>query len=177
MKAGHYNKVTLNAEGKIIGAATYDYNVQEYGMVSYFNLTGTEIEITAISDGTNNFIKIECATALENEYNFDNGGTNNSTLRYTGSKTKVFSIDASISLSPQVGALDTSTYIFAIAKNETVIQTTRVIFSQRTPSDINPLSVHALVELELNDEINVYVANLTGVENVIVKSIVIVANG
>lgn len=170
MKAGTYNNVEITPDGKIISAKNY---VPSRGKVSYFDLTGTIISITTASDGTDNFVHLNPATTTGDLDMFDNGGADDGHLRYTGRLTKFFQIDASISITP---VTSNDVFVFALAINDAVVTTAKVIFSSRTNTDVDTISIHDTKELSEGDTVCVFVANTTGVDDITVKSLMLMVN-
>lgn len=129
------------------------------GEVSYFSLTGTNIGIATVSNGSTNMVVCRPATTLLNRGEFDNRGTNNGTLRYTGKNTKTFHIACTIS-----GTLVTSsnkTLVFGIAKNGTVQSNSKVLNRFSNTSDLQSTSLHVMLTLAPNDYLEFFVGNTT----------------
>jgi hypothetical protein len=62
------------------------------GEVSYFDTTGTAVAIAAQSDGSTNMVVVAPASTLNADSEFDNGGSNNGRLRYTGISQECFTL-------------------------------------------------------------------------------------
>lgn len=159
MIAGIYNNVQIDASGKIIAVGNQDYALsQESGQISYLDIaTGMIIAITGISDGTTYYSKINPTTALSNDVNFDNGGSNNGTLRYIGLRTTNYMVSSTISYKPTVTG---DKYIFSFAKNSALIDSSKIINDTALLGGTNSVSLSCIVELTTNDTIDIYVANL-----------------
>jgi hypothetical protein len=170
MIAGVYNNVQIDVTGKIIAVGNY---VPSRGKISYFDLTGALISIATTSDGTNNFVHINPTTVTGDLNTFDNGGANDGHLRYMGGQPKFFQIEATISISPIV---DFNTFIFALAKNETILSSSKVLFRSRTSTDIDVITIHDTIELVQGDEICISVANTTSNADITVKSLMLMVN-
>lgn len=170
MKAGTYDLVQITPEGKIIAAHNY---VDARGKLSYFDLTGTNLSITTASDGTDNFVHLNPVTVSEGLEMFDNNGVDDGHLRYTGRDTKYFQIDSSISITP---VTSNDSFVFALAVNDAVVNSSRVIFKSRTNTDVDTISLHDTFELSEGDTVCVFVANTTGTDDINVKSLMLMVN-
>lgn len=175
MKAGVYNNVQINSAGKIIAVGNIEYALSvELGQVSYFDTLGTNISITTASDGSNNFVAVNPATTLDYGVSFDNGGTNDGTLAYTGQRTDYFQLAASLSVSP---VTSNDKFAFAFAKNGTILNDTRLTYTCRTNLDISIISLHGMVELSNTDEIQIYVSNMTSIDDITVFALSLIIHG
>lgn len=143
------------------------------GEVSYFNTTGTTINITAQSNGTSNMVICQPASTFLNRGEFDNGGTNGR-IRYIGKNTKTFHVGCTISGS--VPSPTSQTLVFGIAKNGTVQSNSKVlnIFAN---NDIQSTSLHVMVSLAPNDYLDFYVGNTTSTGDFTFKTLNLVAIG
>jgi len=139
------------------------------GYASYFNLTGQLITITTLSDGTNNFVLINPATAVSGNSNQFTGGSGSlGRLQYTGTITpRIFNVRATISHSGAAGDVT----VFALAKNGTIISESRTIHEIKTINEITQTDVSALVSLATNDYVEVFVANATSTDDVTVHAL------
>lgn len=132
------------------------------GELSYFSLTGTAVTIAAASDGTTNFVKAAPATAFSmDSYAFDNGGSDNGRLRYTGAATRMFHCASTLSF----GGNANDTLCLAIAKNGSVVLESRAIMKMAAGGDARSTALHQMVELAPNDYIELWVANLTDADD------------
>lgn len=133
------------------------------GYISYFNLTGQLVTITAISDGTNNFVVIDPATAVSGNSTEFTGGTGSfGRLEYTGLLTRVFDVKATISHSGSSGDVS----VFAIAKNGVVISESRTMDEIKAINEITQGDASCLVSLATGDYIEVFVANASSTDDV-----------
>jgi hypothetical protein len=104
---------------------------------------------------------------------FDNNGVDDGHLRYTGRDTKYFQIDSSISITP---VTSNDSFVFALAVNDAVVNSSRVIFKSRTNTDVDTISLHDTFELSEGDTVCVFVANTTGTDDINVKSLMLMVN-
>lgn len=147
------------------------------GEISYFNTTGGNITITNQSDGSTNMVQCNVATTLANDMEFDNGGSNNGTLRYVGTTTRTFHVACTISLS-QTSASSNATFVFGVAKNGTVVTSSKVLqrFTNST-SDIQSTALHVMVTLAPNEYLQFYVGNTSGTGDITIKALNLFALG
>jgi hypothetical protein len=141
------------------------------GETSYFNTTGTNITISAISDGSTNMVLVNPVTSVTGtSYEFTDS---NGRLTYTGSITKMFHTALTISFSP---ATTNEEFVVGLAKNGTV-QPGKILQKVANTSDIQAFSFHVMVELATNDYIEVYVGNVSSTGDFVVKTLNIFAMG
>jgi hypothetical protein len=159
MIAGIYNNIQIDASGKVIASGNQDYALsQESGQISYLDIVvSTPITVLGASDGIINFAKINPTTTLSCDVNFDNGGSNNGTLRYIGLRTTNYIISATISYEPTITG---DKYIFSFAKNSVLIDSSKIINDVALTGNKNSVSLSCIAELTTNDTIDIYVANL-----------------
>jgi hypothetical protein len=130
------------------------------GEISYFNSsTGTPINISNQSDGSSNMKVCRPATTLLNRGEFDNGGSNNGTLRYVGKNTKTFHIACTISGTLVSGT--NKTLVFGIGKNGTVQSNSKVLNRFSSANDLQSTSLHVMLTLVPNDYLEFFVGNTT----------------
>jgi len=146
------------------------------GEVNYFSTTGTGVTITAQSNGSTNMVQAIPASTLVNYMDFDNGGSNNATLRYTGATTRDFHIACTVSFGPLTTT--SATYVFGVAKNGVVITASKVLqrLSSST-SDINSTALHVSTTMSTNDKLTFWVGNTTGTGDITLYSINLFALG
>lgn len=145
------------------------------GEVSYFNTTGTAIAISAVSDGSTNMVACNpTSTFSASSTYFDNGGSNISRLRYIGTNMKCFHIACTISMS-QLATNDN--FVFGIAKNGTVISSSKVIQRLSSAGDIQSTALHVYISMESGDYLELYVGNLNTTSDVNIYSINLFALG
>lgn len=145
------------------------------GEVSYFSLTGTNIGITATSNGSTNMVVCRPTTTLLNRGEFDNGGVNNGTLRYTGKNTKTFHIACTISGTLVSGT--NKTLVFGIGKNGVVQSNSKVLNRFSNTTDLQSTSLHVMLALAPNDYLEFYVGNTTDSEDFSFRTFNLVAIG
>jgi len=144
------------------------------GEISYFDLTGTVVTITAQSDGSTNMVKAAPATTLNNDKEFDNGGANDGRLRYTGATTRTFHVACTISIAPDSA---NDTFVCGIAKNGTVVAASKVLMQATTASGIRSTAMHGMVSLATGDYLELYIGNTTDADDCTVHSLNIFAMG
>lgn len=128
------------------------------GEISYFSLTGTTVDVTAVSDGATNFVKCAVTSTFDaGGYEFDNGGSDTGRLRYTGATTKMFHCASTLSF----GGGASSTLVLAVAKNGSAVLESRAIMKMASGGDARSTALHQMVELDTNDYIELWVGNLT----------------
>lgn len=129
-----------------------------YGALAYFNTTGTALTFPAASDGSTNMVKASVPSATDaTVLRFDNGGSSNGRLRYTGSTAQVFKIVAQVSEKGASG----DDIVFGIAKNGSVLPNSRVLNKGSNSGGVSAVSLECLVSLALNDYVEVFVGNMT----------------
>jgi len=170
-------------EWKIISDHLSSYPM---GEVSYFNTTGTTVIIPyqyietpdvlpTPNGGYNYMVPCNPTTVFAGmEMDFDNGGSNNGTLRYIGRTPRLCHIACTISVSP-VTANDE--FVFGVAKNNTVVASSKIIQRAGATADAQSTAMHVVILLNYNDYINFYVGNDIATRNVVVKSLNLFALG
>lgn len=142
------------------------------GEISYFNTIGTLITMSSQSNGSNNMVVVNPVTALTaGVHEFTNGGANDGTLQYIGTKKKMFHIAVTISGTPQTG---NNVFVFGVALNGAVITTGKVLGSS---SGTQFSSLHIMLEMQLNDKIQLQMGNFSESKNFTVKSLNFFAMG
>lgn len=142
------------------------------GEVSYFNTTGTTINIPAQSDGYTNFVKIDPVTTFLTYTDFTNGGADDGTLEYTGSHGKYFHIAASITTS---ATNNNDIIIYTVAKNGVPIDGSKIMMKLGQTTDVTSSAMHVAIFLENGDKVEIQTANYSSSSDVIVKSLNFVA--
>lgn len=140
------------------------------GQVGYFNTTGTGVTISGTSDGTTNMVAVNPETTFTNDHEFDNGGANDGTLRYTGTVTKTFHVAITLSGTP---ATANDLFVFGLSKNGGA-SACKVLGSA---SGTQFSALHCMVSLATNDKIQAYVGNTSGSRNITIKSLNVFAMG
>lgn len=165
-------KAQLASHETILSTLGLGTIINAYGGVHYFNLTGTTQTLTGTSDGTTNTYKVTVATALaSSSLNFDNGGSDNGRLRYTGAVSNVFQISARLAIEGS----STGDFVVAIAKNGAVVSETRQLTAVNTNNDIENVEFCAILTLLTNEYIEVFIGRTGGTLNPIVHSLAIAA--
>jgi len=164
--ASPVQSLVVDAAGEV--TPTYRLRVP-MAELDYFNTTGTSITISGTSDGSTNMVVVNPTSTADSDLGFDNGGSDNGRLRYTGATTRMFHVAATLSGTPAVGA---DVFVFGIAKGGTV--DCKVLSSV---SGTQAFALHCMVELATNDYVEIYVGNTTAARNFTVKSLNIFAMG
>lgn len=128
-------------------------------------ITSTPVRIGANSESA--------TTAYPDILEFDNGGSNDYQLRYTGTVTKQFQIHVTLS-SFKASAGVSVTFEYYLAKNGTKITGTSVL-RQGSSQDYGSITTNTIVGLATNDVISVWVQNNTNTENVTVENLSLTA--
>jgi hypothetical protein len=142
------------------------------GEVSYFDTTGTTVNIITQSNGYTNFVKIEPTTIFINNADFTNGGVNDGTLEYTGFIGKYFHIAASITTS---ATNNNDILVYTVAKNGVPMDSSKIMMKLGQTTDVTSSAMHVVVFLEDGDQVEVQAANFSGNADIIVKSLNFVA--
>ncbi len=153
-------------------------NVQfPMGEINYFDPgTGTTVTISSVSNGSTNLVKCGPVTTLSaGATEFDNGGSNNGRLRYTGSITKCFHVACTISV--VAASSNTDQFIFGIAKNGVVIPSSKVIQKLGNGNDTQSTALHVVATLATNDYLELYMGDYTSAADAKVKSLTLFALG
>jgi hypothetical protein len=144
------------------------------GEISYFNTTGTTITIASQSDGSTNMVHATVASSLNSlSADFDNGGANDGSLRYTGTTTRMFHCALTWSI---VAATGGDVFVLGMAVNGTPVVSSKVI-QTLAGTNVQGSAIHSFVELETNDVLTLYIGNLTAGRNAVIRSINLFAMG
>ncbi len=174
---------STGTEWKIISDRLSSYPM---GEVSYFNMTGTTVSIPyqyiespgALPTPNGGYeYMVACGpttTFAGMTMDFDNGGSNNGTLRYIGRTPRLCHIACTISVSP---ATANDEFIFGVSKNNVVVNSSKIIQRAGNTADAQSTAMHVVILLNYNDSIKFYVGNGIGPRNVIVKSLNLFALG
>lgn len=169
--------ITIASDGtewKIIGNHLSPYPM---GEVSYFSTTGTPVTISSqtTDGGLTNMVSCGPATVFSGmPMDFDNGGSNNGTLRYIGRTPRLCHIACTISVSP---ATSSDQFIFGVAKNGSVYVSSKIIQRMGNTADAQSTAMHVVIPLNYGDYLNLYVGNMIAGRNVLVKSLNLFALG
>jgi len=148
------------------------------GEINYFDstLTGTSVAIVTATTGSNNYVKVAPTTALTSgAYEFDNGGSNNGRLRYTGATTKMFHIALTISALPSV---TNDKFLIGISKNGVILPASRVVQTLFVAgTDIQSTALHVFTEMATNDYLEVVLGNFSGTGDISVVTMTLFAMG
>lgn len=169
---------TIDARELIGGGVRIDHPL---GEVSYFDTTGTLVTIGSQSNGLTNMVHADLASALtafdisvtSTPNRFDNGGSNNGTLRYVGDDAYHFHIACTWSASPATGG---DLFVFGIAKNGTILQPSRVL-QTLTGSETQGNAIHVATTMSNGDYLQLYVGNVTAARNCTLKTVNLFAMG
>lgn len=139
--------------------------IMPVGQVDYFSTTGTNVVMAAISDGSTNTVAVNPTSAALIDTCFDNGGSNNSSLRYTCATTKYAHIAVTASFTP---ATANDVFVTGIAKNGALGTTCK---SLGTSSGTQVTTIHCIMSLAQNDVVTLRIGNTTAARDAIVKSL------
>lgn len=170
---------TTDEKNALANAASMDYInslalaagllAPAYTALSYFDLTGTTVNITGVSDGVTNLVKIGPATTLDaSSALFDSPVPGR--LRYNGEQSRLFVVTFTVSFSGPVGA----EMVFALAKNGSALTTSKAIVTAQ--STTLAVSTTTLVSLLNTDYIEVFVGNSTNTNDPTVKTLTLEAS-
>jgi hypothetical protein len=149
-------------------------SIDSQGQLNFFDLSGTDVVISSASDGSANMVKVNIATAISNNTNFDNGGADDGRIRYTGTPTVKFTVVATLGFSAGTGA---DSFVFCLAKSGVTDNITRNIYTSRTVSDLDSITISGIVELATNGYIEIYVGNMTAARDIKCKTLNLTING
>jgi hypothetical protein len=133
------------------------------GEISFFSVASpTTPSITSASDGSTNLVKVAPATTLASDSNqFDNGGSDNGRLRYTGTATKMFHCACSVSF----GGGNNDLFVIGVAKNGVVSDASKILRRMGAGGDIGSTAIHWMTELQSMQYLEVYVGNITDTDD------------
>ncbi|MEO8235503.1 MAG: hypothetical protein ABI549_08830 [Flavobacterium sp.] len=168
---GTYTGYSFNNKWNVrcAGVATESDNVA-VGDINFDYPVGSGASTTLTPTGTN--IKLAGVTTSNNLFRFSRGGVDNR-LQYLGSKKRFFRVSGAASF--QANATGTI-YLFFIAKNGTVINSSKVYINSNSTSDVLALPIEAIVELSANDYIEVFAQRFSGTGNALTVSMNLVVN-
>lgn len=140
------------------------------GEVSYFNTTGTTINISGLCDGSSNMVVcgptaagISLSTMPMNE--FSKSDTYPGRLIYDGKTTRTFHIACTISATPSSNGDE---YVFGVAKGlaasptlSTVVASSKIIQKMGSTSDTQSTAMHVVIVLAKGDFLELKVGNRT----------------
>lgn len=170
------NNILLDSENKIIAADERPYIERatiNKGKV-YFQDFGSpkEITISAASDGDTNFYAIEPVTTFTNWCGFENGGSDNGTLVFTGDDCTLI-----VSFTISYGSTNEKDQICFKGMTSSGSELFRIYDTTVKANGINTLSFTGIFDFVTDDEITVQVANLTDVHNIKIYTYSIMAYG
>lgn len=146
------------------------------GELNYFNYTtGYSVNIPSYctgATGNDNMVKIQPSTGV-NFVNDSFGTGTNTRLTYNGTTGRFFHIALSFSFSPGV---NNTTYIFGVAKNGNVQDSSKIINKAGTTADSQSSAMHVLLWLLPGDYIEFYVES-TSSNSINIKTFNFVAIG
>lgn len=87
---------------------------------------------------------------------------NKSKIVYEGKKTRTFQVNASVSLQAVTGYFSSGTYAFFIRKDGINLSETKTIIKVNSSTEFFNLSILGTVELDPNDDIEIYGQRLSG---------------
>jgi hypothetical protein len=145
------------------------------GEISYFSTSGTPINISTQSNGSTNMVVCRPTTTLLNRGEFDNGGSNNGKLRYTGKNTKIFHIACTISGTLTGGT--NKTLVFGIAQSGTIKDASKVLNRFSNSNDVQSTALHVMLTMAPNDYLEFYVGNISSSDDFSFRTFNLVAIG
>ncbi len=169
--------VTITSDGVEWKILSDHLSAYPMGEVSYFSTSGTTVTISnqTTDGGITNMVSCAPSSIFAGMADdFDNGGSNNGTLRYIGRTPRLCHIACTISVSP---ATTSDEFIFGVAKNGTVSVSSKIIQRMGATTDAQSTAMHVVILLNYNDYLNLYVGNMMAGRNVVVKSLNLFALG
>lgn len=165
--------ITLISDGsdwKIIGTSASQTPV---GELTYFSTTGTIISInTSTIDGSSNLFFCNPATTISTN-SVDFSSSENGKLKYTGATRQSFRITATVSASTNASG----SYMYQFKKtNGNFLPASRVI-EKLTLSEEKTTSLQALVTLDPNDSIELWVGKIDQTGSITIKSLNLFVSG
>jgi len=123
------------------------------------NSTGTiyvSTKATTSIPAASSPVKALGTTTPVNLFRFDTGGATNNRLRYIGKKSRIFNVSASLSITSTSNNQILSLYI---AKNGTVLNSTKIQRKIGTGADIGATGLTGTVQLNTGDYIELFVSS------------------
>ena len=139
--------------------------IMPVGQVDYFAMAGTLITIGSSSDGSTNMVAIAPTTTATIDTCFDNGGSNNGSLRYTCAASRYAHIAVTVSGTPATG---NDIFVFGVAKNGVVGTGCKAVGSA---SGTQFSALHCIVSIAQNDVISLRIGNTTAARNFTAQSL------
>lgn len=161
--------LVVTGDLEVVGTLTYAAldSAPALGAVTYFNTTGTLVTIGSQSDGSTNLVAMAPATALGTDANqFDNGGANDGSLRYTGTPTKVFRILCTFSVKAATAA---DLFVIAICVDGTAVAASKVLQVGNANFQVGAPGV--FVQLAQDQVVTMKIGNLTAGRNATIGSL------
>lgn len=143
------------------------------GEISYFSFPGFPIAIPDVSDGVTNMVACNAPTSITDS-GMDFVQLADGKLQYTGTATKSFHVACTISMTPTVS---NDQFVFGVAKNGTVIPSSKVLQRMTTNVDAQSTALHVMVTLAKDDYLQLYVGNVTTAGGISLKSLCLFALG
>lgn len=158
------DKALLEEHQSLIdGLRIEDIANYSYGVVSgYRTSTFAPTVFTAVSDHSSNMVPIVIGgtTANTNNRNFDTGEVDTGRLRYTGTQTRKFLINATLSF--RSSTLSVATYTAAIAKNGAIILDSRQRADCYQDGGSATLHLTTIAELSENQYLEIFMGITSG---------------
>jgi hypothetical protein len=159
---GTVNAAAMTASGNITANGRM---IMPVGQVDYFAMAGTLVTIGSLSDGSTNMVAIAPTTAATIDTCFDNGGSNNGSLRYTCASSRYAHIAVTVSGTP---ATANDIFVFGVAKNGTVGSSCKAVGSA---SGTQFSALHCIMSIAQNDVITLRIGNTTAARNFTAQSL------
>ena len=150
---------------RITGTYSKEWEIEASGLITQTDDVATgsiyinTAVVTTIST-INTPVKVSGTTSSTNLFRSDTGSQNNR-LRYTGTKTRKFTLIATFSM---LGG-NNKVYAFHIYKNGSNIPSIYVENNIQNAGDIGAATIMGTVELATNDYVELWVENLSGTQN------------
>lgn len=142
------------------------------GEMYYFDVTGTNIGISAVSNGSTNMVLCNPTTTNSTAMEFDSPQAGR--LRYKGTKTKMFHIACTITF--KTGSAGDQ-YVFGVAQNGSIIPGSKILQKYASASDVQSTAIHIVAMLATDEYLELYVGNMTSTADITVHTINMFALG
>jgi hypothetical protein len=144
------------------------------GELNYYNYSGfvTASGGTSGATGTDGMVKVNPPSGV-NFVNDAFGTGTNTRLTYTGATTRLFHVALSFSFSPG----SSTEYIFGVAKNGVVQDSSKVILKGANSGDYQSSAIHVLLSLSQNDYLEFYFGRVGTAGTITIKTINFFAMG
>lgn len=162
VQSGYINGASFTGTStRVIGTFSKKWEIDSSGLRTEKDdvATGTIFMSTPLLTTiatANTPVKAAGTTAPENLFRFDTDGGTNNRLKYTGTKTRIFSVVISASITSSTNSQTLSLYI---AKMGTAIPSSRIQRKMGNGLDMGAVSVSCTVELATGQYVELWIAN------------------